>query len=344
MNIQTKDFKNALEMVKPGISIKENIEQSSHFAITNQKIFSYNDELAIMCPVVGLDIEGAIEASELYAFIGKVDSESLELTQEENQLLIKAGNSKTGIILKPEILLPLNDKQLNERGKWKNLPNDFSEAIDFVSESCSTSIENPVTMCVHINSKGFVEGTDTYRLSHWQLDEVLEVENVLIPASSIKVIYKFKPIKIANGDGWVHFKNRKEATLSCRCFNKPYINTDKVLAKPAEKGIKVKFPDKLLNVIERAQVFAERPQKSFETITISVKKGKLFVASQSETGSWFRESLPIDYTGENFEFMVTPYMLKNILKQMNECTIYSNHLRFKNKNWVHIASLKVSVQ
>lgn len=344
MIIETKELKHALETVKPGISNKEEIEQSSHFAFIENKVFSFNDELCIMCPVKDLNLTGTIDSGELYSYIAKVETELMEIEPEENELKIKSGRSKIGLILNPEIKLPLDDAQLNERGKWCELPKDFADAIDFVSESCASGIENPVTICVHINDKGFVEGTDTHRLSHWKFDEVLEVPTVLIPASSMKVVAKFNPTHMASGNGWAHFRNRKRATLSCRCFNNAFMNTEKILAKPTEKGIKVKFPEKLSNVIDRAQVFAARPQKSFETITIKASKGKLFVESQSEIGSWFRESLPIDYAGEDFSFMITPYLIKNILKQMNVCTIFKDRLRFESKNWIHIASLKVAAQ
>lgn len=342
MQIITKNLKTALDVVKPGISMKESIEQSSHFAFIENKVFSYNDELCIMCPVEGLNLTGTIDSKELYSYIGKIDVDTIVLTLEETQLKIKAGRSNVVLVMNEEIKLPLDDAQLNEKGKWKTLPDDFAQAVDFVSESCATGIDEPITTCVHVSKDGFVEGTDKHRLSHWKFAAPLEIENVLIPATSSKVVVKFNPIKISMGNGWVHFKNKIGATLSCRCFNTKYMDTERILAKPTQKGIKIDFPDKLLSVIERAQVFAERAQKSYETITIAVNKKKLFVLSESELGSTFRESLPTDYTGEDFEFMITPYMIRNILKQLNSCTIYPDRLRFANKSWIHIASLKIT--
>lgn len=340
MELKTQEIKKALDTVKPGIAQKEVIEQTTHFAFVGDRVFSYNDELSIQCPIDSMDLNGTINSDELYSFISKVKTETIEVEESDSQLLFKSGKIKCGFVFNKEITLPLDNAEMNEKGKWKSLPEDFVKAIDFVSESCATNNLNPKTICVHVNKKGFVEGTDTHRLSNWKFAEELPIDTVLIPATSIKVIVKFKPSKIASGTGWVHFKNKDNATLSCRIINDKFMETAPILNQTG--GIKITFPDGIEEVIDRAQVFAERQNKAMETLEVTVKEKKVILRAESEIGSWFQEIVPMKYSGEGFTFLITPYLLRSIIKSTKNCSVQKDRLWFADKSWTHIAMLKIT--
>ncbi len=64
--ISKKKLQEALEIVKPGLSNNEIIEQTTSFAFIDGRVITYNDELSISCPVEELNVQGAVKAEELY--------------------------------------------------------------------------------------------------------------------------------------------------------------------------------------------------------------------------------------------------------------------------------------
>ena len=62
MQINRQNLQKALEIVKPGLSNKEIIEQTTSFAFIDGKVVTYNDEISICHPVEGLTLEGAVKA------------------------------------------------------------------------------------------------------------------------------------------------------------------------------------------------------------------------------------------------------------------------------------------
>lgn len=337
MIINTEEFRKGLDMVKPGVAAKEDvIEQATHFAFVDSKIVSYNDELCISHKIDGLDITGAVQAEELYKLISKIKTKEIDITEGDNEIVFKSGKSRTGFAFTKEIKLPLQD-EVTEIGKWKSLPVNFNEAIKFVSESCSNDILNPKTACVHINEKGFVEGTDTHKLSHWKFESPL-AETILIPAKNVSVIVKVAPTKMAKGNGWIHFKN-KDTVISCRAYNEQFMDTAKVLAKPESKGLAINFPDELVDALDKAKIFISSETKD-KTVAVSITNNKLTVSNQSEIG-WYRETFPIQFKGTPFSFAIEPQTLISILKYMKTCMFYSDRLRFEGDNWIHVTLIMI---
>lgn len=341
MKIQTSKFKAALDAVKPGLAVKEMIEQTSYFVFLNGNVYTYNDALCISHRIEGLDFEGAISSDELLKFLSKTKAEELEIVIFNNeQVIIHASKSKLGLPLVTKITLPIDDEQLQEKGKWKELPENFAEAVDFVSESATSNMEDIKYACVHINKDGFVEATDNHRIAHWKFKQSLEINSVLIPVSSIKTVVKIKPIKIAKGNGWTHFKNNSGCTLACRSINEKFMDTSAWIKEPKGKAVELEVPKKLHEAISRAMVVAEREQKSDETVTIKVKNNKLIISAASDSGSWFEESMKVAFDGVEFSFMITPYLLQSILKETLTCKIFEDRMIFKKKNWVYVTTLK----
>ncbi|NMA23687.1 MAG: hypothetical protein GX938_09320, partial [Spirochaetales bacterium] len=99
MKINKTELQKALEKVKPGLSNKELVEQSTSFAFMGGRIVTYNDEISISHPVKDLNVTGAVKAQSLYAFLSKIKRDEIILEWEENQVVIKAGRSKAGLVL-----------------------------------------------------------------------------------------------------------------------------------------------------------------------------------------------------------------------------------------------------
>lgn len=333
MKISVKEFKAALEVVKPGLASAEKvIEQVTSFAFTDKNVITYNDEICIQHPFKGLELVGAIKAEELYKFLTKIKSEELDVNVDEEKVTFKSGRAKVEFNLEGEIKLPLDDKKLNEKSKWKDIPENFLAALAMARGSVSKDMSDPKLTCVSVNKEGFVEGSDGDRILHYKVGEKLPCDSVLIPASSVSNVLNLKPTEVAKGNGWIHFRNANKTVISCRVLNEGYVNTEPYL-KTEEKGIKINLPEELASVLDTAEIFTKG-----DDVTIQVKKSKLVIKATSETAS-FKDELDIEKSKSEFSFGVTPYLLKDILKQTSSCTIFKDRLLFKGDNWKYVTTL-----
>ena len=80
MSTNRKDLLKVLQLVRPGLAAKEIIEQSTSFIFTKGQVIAYNDEISVSHPVVkGLDLDGAVQANELFALLNKLTDDTIEL-------------------------------------------------------------------------------------------------------------------------------------------------------------------------------------------------------------------------------------------------------------------------
>lgn len=337
MEIQVDEFRKALEIVKPGLAAKATQEQFTSFAFTENNVVTYNDELCITHPLKGVDLQGAVQAEELYKFLTKIKTKTLQAEVEDSQVLLKSGRAKVGFALDSEIKLPLDDEHLTKKSKWKDLPKEFLTALNMARGSASTDMADPKLTCIHITKKGIVEATDNNRIFQYNLGEKIGVNDLLLPAKTATVINRLQPTKIAKGEEWIHFKNEENTTLSCRVLNEEFVDTEQFLTTD-KKGVKLKFPKELAEALDTAEIFSKSSETATDVVTISVKKKKLMVSSESET-SWFKDELDMESKSEKFGFQITPYLLKDILGKTLECVIYKDRLLFKGDNWKYVTAL-----
>jgi DNA polymerase III sliding clamp (beta) subunit (PCNA family) len=338
MKINKIRLQEALEIVKPGLANKELIEQSTSFAFMNGKVITYNDEISISHPVEGLELEGAILADNLYKFLGKVKKDDIDLSVEENEIILTTGKAKAGLTLQTEIKLPL-DEELNEKGRWQKLPENFINDIAFVMTAAGSNMSQPLLTCVHIHNSGFVEASDSYRFARRQLSAEMPIGSVLIPALSVVEITKLdpKPTRVAEGKGWIHFRNSTGTIISCRIFEDRYKDLSPFLKV---EGTRVVFPEGLDEILARAMVFSKRDHMLEEEIVIIIKDKILKMAAKSDSG-WFREETDMpNFKGEPIKFVITPYLLKGILSETKVCELTHNRIKFEGTGWIYISILK----
>ena len=212
--MKKQDLLTALETVKPGLASKEMIEQSTSFAFMNGQVVTYNDEISLSHPIPDLEIKGAVQAEELYKLLNRLKEDEIEVEIKKNELRLESGNTKAGLTLQQEIKLPL--EEIGETGKWKILPENFLKHVRFAMTCCSRDMSRPVLTCVHISKEGLIEGSDSLRITRCQLEGEMPVKTFLLPVSASVEVVKLEPTKVAEGDGWIHFKTDEGTILSCR--------------------------------------------------------------------------------------------------------------------------------
>jgi len=326
---------NALELVKPGLAGKESIEQSTSFVFTKGFVITYNDSISVCHPLPELSIEGAVPANELYNLLSKIKAEEIEVSIIDNELHINAGKARAGVSLIDEIKLPLSE--IGAIGEWKPLPERFLKGIEMAMYSCSKSLSEPITNCVYVNKGGFVEGTNNYKITHYELREKMPTPSFLLPSYVISDLIKLHPIEISKGEGWVHFRTQQGTVISCRIIEDKYPDTKKILEA---KGVEIIFPKTIQEIIERAGVFSKWVNTDLETVEIHIEEKRIKVRSQNENG-WFEEEGNIRYEDTPLHFMISPVLLKEIVKETLTFYYSENLLRFEGEDWVYIAALEV---
>ena len=331
MKIEKNKLKEALEIVKPGLASKEMIEQSTSFCFLDNKVVTYNDEISISHPIE-IELTGAINAVELYAFVNKAKEKELDLSVTDNEILIKSGRSRAGLTLQSEIKLPL--EEIGEIKKWKKLPADFTAGLKFAMGAASRDMSSPVLTCVHCK-ENYLVGCDNFRIAKFELSGKIPVKEFLLPADTAAKVIKLFPDEIALSEGWVHFKTNTGTILSCRIFEDKYPDVEEHLQG---KGTGLTFPKNTNEILERAGVFAKRDHMLDEMVEISVNKGRLQVKAESASG-WFKETEKVNCK-EEIQFNITPYLLRDILTETLNGTIMENKLLFSSENWKYMTLLK----
>lgn len=333
MKIKKIELHKALEIVKPGVTNKEVVEQSTTFAFMNGRVVTYNDELSISHPIEGLDITGAVKAEELYKLLTKLKGDDIEVTMQKNELILSQGKIKAGLTLHAEITLPVDS--IGNIGEWVDLPEDFYTHLKFATPVCGTDMSRPVLTCVHIRQDGVFEASDGFRLVVCKGQEI-DIPDFLLPAALAMEVLKMTPFQIATGAGWIHFRTQEETIISCRIYSEKYPNIERILQI---EGDVLVFPKTMSELIDRAEVFSKRAHILDESIEITIGNKRLKIKSASDTG-WYEEESAIRYAGEEITFGITPNLFKNIFAQVQEAVLSKDKIKFTGANWVYIGLLR----
>jgi len=327
--MKKQELLHALEVVKPGLANKEIIEQSTSFAFINDRVVTYNDEISISHPVEGLNVTGAVQAQELHKLLTKLKVDDFEIEVTESEILIACGKSKAGMTLHQEIKLPL--EEIGKLGKWKTLPVGFIEAVSKTVQSVSKDSSQPILTCIHINENGFVESSDSFRITRCNVCDKFPIGTFLLPASSAQVLLKTKPTKITEGNGWVHFKNEENTILSCRIFEDKFPDTANFLKV---EGVSLEFPKTINDILDRASVF------NTDSVELLIENNLIKIKGTSDAG-WYKETAKVKYDAkEPIKILVNPNLLKNVLNETHIGIHNGNLIKFSADNWQYVAALQ----
>jgi DNA polymerase III sliding clamp (beta) subunit (PCNA family) len=337
MLVNKSKLQEALGVVRPGLAKKEEVEQSTSFAFINGRVVTYDDDISISHPVEGLDLEGAIESDKLYQLLTKIKPKKdqkeeeleIDIEIEGNEVLVTSGRIKAGLALQTEIKLPLAE-EIEEKGKFKKLPDDFLKFAAMCIPSCGTVKTKPLLMCVHVNKEGYIEASDGYRITHCEFPTQFPVGTFLLPSKSARLMLTLQPISIAEGKGWIHFKTTYGTILSCRILADAFPDTAPYLAG---KGKQIIFPRSINEVLERAGVFT-----SDNLIDVHLEDKKLKISAKFETG-WFKEEVNTRYEDEVIHFKINPALLKGILKETQSGELAKNKMLFRGEGWIYMTTL-----
>lgn len=332
--INRQELIDALTKVKPGIADKEIIEQSSHFIFEEDRIWTYNDQIAISQEFKN-GLSGAVKANEFYKLLNKLEDENFEISIQNGQFSIQGKTIVANIKIDPDIKLqPIQAPGINSK-KWQILPEDFNESIALCIFSASRNMIRPELTCLWITGNT-IFSTDSFRATKKKMKNEVK-ENFLIPATSAKELTKYNVHKIyIENEGWLHFTNKEHTMFSCRTFaNVKY--PEKIWSFFDVEGKEINLPDSFEQIIDRVSTLVIEDFDLDRFISLTIDNNILICKGKGPYGS-VSEKIDIDYNGKAIKIKVHPIFLAEIVKRLNSVTV-GERLLFQGENFEHSVCL-----
>lgn len=325
-----EDLLQCLEMVRPGLSAQDNVAQSTCFAFTDGRVFTFNDEVycSYVCP---LKIEGAVAATPLLSLLSKMKDHTISIEEGKGKLLIKGNRRRAGIRMESEVLLT-NVKVPKENSLWSKLHDEFCTAVDIVRRCAGTDESLFSLTCVHITAD-FVEAFDNSQISRYPLKIDIK-KPILVSQKSLLHIGSSTMTEWAQTKSWLHFRNADGLVISCRLYIEDYPNLDNIVNV---KGRKIELPAKLTEATSIAEIFSDSSSDQ-SGIKIRLMKGRMTIKGEGADG-WYKETKRLQYDGPDLQFSIAPKMILEITKRRHECEITQGLLKVDGGKFVYVTCL-----
>lgn len=312
--LNRENFLRALESTKAGLAQREIIEQSTCFVFRGGRVYTYNDEASVSGPS-GLpkEFEGAVQAAEVLEVLRRWKHEDCRVAAVDGELVVSSKRDHAGFRLMDEVRLPL--QAVEEPGKWRPLPEEFGEAVQFV-QACAGKDESPsrqVLTHVHLHPK-WVEACDDFQVCRWLMQTPVTVPT-LVKRSTLDGINTLGVSELSESKGWVHFRNGRGVVLSCRRYVDPY-PSEALEQYLNARGNKVALPKGLKEATETAGIFTAQNSDA-NLIEVTLKAGKVRLHGRGQTG-WYQHSAAVEWDGPHICFLVPPAALVDIVTKYNE--------------------------
>lgn len=327
-----------LEACRPGLAQREILEQSLCFVFDQGEVITYNDETSVRAPS-GLpkDFKGAVAAKSLTDALQKVkqEVETVRVASDGDILQIAWKGGAIECALEADVRLPIGS--VEPPGKWRKLHQDFADAVGLV-QSCAGKDETQTALvCVHV-APDMVEACDNYQGCRWMLKTGFK-ESTLLKRSSVSTLHTLGVTEASESENWVHFRNARGVVLSCRRYAEDYPSDTMTPFLEAE-GVELVLPKKLKEACELANVFSQE-QSDLNLVQVTLKPGspgKIIVRGQGVTGG-AREALPINWSGPEGKFMISPTLLAEIAGRHNQVIVNDEVIKVQGGAYVYVTML-----
>lgn len=311
MKIDKEELLRTLETVQYGVAQKaETVQQSRAFAFQDGGVTAFNDDVLCHAPVKGLpkSLHGAVEAKRLLGLLRKIPDKEMNLESNNGTLVFLGKKKRAEFNLDHEILLPVD--QVEKASSWKNLDPAFCEAIGIVQECAHEKDSSFCRTVVHITPK-WVEAYGNFHAARYRLPTGFEAPSTLCRKEFIRHIASLAMEEFAESEAWVHFKSARGLVYSCRKFlDDQYPDLGRHMKS---RGEKVRLPEKLAEVVERANEAASELGDKGAYVTVEVKPGRIRILGKGITCKYEEEVGASDYEGKNYQFLVSPSLLSQFV-------------------------------
>jgi hypothetical protein len=334
MKIDRRELLRQLESVQPGLSSKENLDQSNCFAFTPGLVTTFNDEICCRQDTT-LDFKGAVNATKLLQLLRHMSEDEIDVSVlKDTELSIKGSGRRAGIKMQQDILLPHH--VVKTPTDWEDCVPAVGDYIGMVADTAAK--ENPefIYTCVRI-APDCMEATDAYQAIRCEMP-ISVASEVIVKKAGCKALDGMGIAAVAEDDNWLHWKTYTGLVLSLRkqVLDNPYPDLTAIFE--AEENGEVQLPGTLLDSLEKASVFSTKTA-SGKQVCIKLKPGKMLLRAADKDG-YYEELVNVDYTGENVSFGMSIVYLQRILSQALPCLITDNTVRIEGEGFKMVMSLE----
>lgn len=335
MKINREKILGVLELVYPGISRKEDTDQSDCFAFKDGMVFTYNGGLSIRTESgFPKEMVGAIKAQVMLDHLRKLKVEEVEVEDQEDIFLVKGKGERIKFVKEKKFQLPIKDVETPEN--WKKLPEDFVEGLKVVQECAGSNQAEFVTVCIHIHPE-WLEAFDTFQMCRYMVKTGF-LNSTIVKRDFLKHIIGFDTTQFSETDRWVHFRNKSGLIVSCIKAVGEYPDISEFMDGDGVWS-PIKIPDGLGDKVSSASISsASNSGYNHVRVVLDGEKKKVYViglGAASEYKGW----KGIDYTGKQISFMISPKLLSSITSKYKECQITDGRLKVIGDNFVYCTCL-----
>ncbi len=293
--MQRIDLVEMLQLVSPGLSGNDLIPILSHVWFTGSDLMTYNDHIAISCPLK-TTFTGAVPGSTLIDLIKNSRAKEVEFVSADNELIIKAASSRFKLALIPDDAFSIFEMPQPSKNVLP-LPPEFFAAVARCMQSVGTDPSTPEQLGVTLVPNGkelSLHATNNFTMTHDKiiLPEPLKLKDrVTLSADFCKQMISIakaeKKVKVEIHDDHSLLTTTTGISLFGRLIeiDKPldFAGIMKANVPADAKKNAVAVPSKLRLMIERAIIITNATtEKSFTEI--SIRDGKMKFISKSARG------------------------------------------------------------
>jgi DNA polymerase III sliding clamp (beta) subunit (PCNA family) len=332
MKMSREEFLQMLEAVEPGIAEQEILEQSKSLVFTDGHVTTFDEELCCRTPTgMNGQLKGAVKAGPVLNLLRKLQDEEIEIIQKDAMVLVRGRQKESGFIMDREVVLPVDSVEKPET--WGTLHDDFLDAVALVCGCISTDKEADFSLgCVHIHPK-WVEASDTTQIARYRLPTGIQ-EEILVRGNKLKHVITMGANEFSETPGWIHFRNPRGTTMSCRRYVEEYHDLSPYLKLQGDPFI---LPKGLTEAAERAAILAMDSADDC-LVTVELTTGKVRVRGQGVSG-YYTETRKTTYQGRDISFLISPKLLGEIAKKYSDAVISEDKLCIKGGQWRYVTRL-----
>lgn len=331
MKFDRDDLLRKLEAVAPGLAVKEAVEQSSCFVFQDERVTTFNDEVA--CSIeCDLGFEGAVAATPLISLLTKMVEPviDIQVNPEGCEIIVKGKRRRAGITLEADITLPVGS--IEPPKKWATMDDGFADAINVVRYCAGKDANNFHLTCIHM-TPDYVEACDNFQMARYPVETGLK-QACLVKNDSIKHVVGLGMTEVSETKTWVHYKNPTGLMLSVRRESLDFEDIDEYLAT---EGTLTTLPGGLSEAIEKAEIFSGENVED-NAITIELYKDQLRLKGIGASG-WYEERKSVKWDAKKLIFSMAPKLLIDITERTNDCYITKDRLKIDSGKFVYVTCL-----
>lgn len=334
MKINRADLLAKLLIVRPGLTKKEIIEQSTSFVFTGKEIVTHNGYISIRCPFV-TDFQCSVVSAKFYSLLKDIEDEFVDITVKDKEIQIKSNHVRSGMTITVDNIIEKRLEEIPTVKKWKDLPKDFIKGLYLCMFSASKDAYCGAMNCISISEQD-IFSTDNLRISHFVMEKKMS-DKFLIPLNVVIELVKYKMTKysLSENSAWIQFTTNDGTIFSSKCLFDTFPDASSFFDV---EGIKVNLPKKIQTIIDTVSTIIEEIKDIDKRINVGIDTDKIICRAEQEKG-WIEKEMEIKHKGKKVNLTINPIFLYQILDKSSQVIIGEKQALFITESFKHVMAL-----